>query len=87
MTSLFHFEEKIHQKHLSQAETIPLLFMWLLCYVLEHLGFFVEPHREIRQVYKATFTVEKWQFVPRAPPLPSNPPTKADPQRYPPQDQ
>ena len=39
MTSLFHFEEKIHLKHLSRAENIPLLFSRLLCHVLEHLGF------------------------------------------------
>ena len=87
MTSLFHFEEKIHQKHLSRAETIPLLFLWLLCHVLEHLGFPVKPHQESRRAYEATFTVEKWQFVLRAPPLPAHPPTEADPKIYPPQDQ
>ena len=87
MTSLFHFEEKIHGKHLSRADTIPLLFPWLLCLVLEHLGFLTEPHRETRRVCEATFTVEKWQFVLGAPPLPAEPLTKADPQRDPPQDQ
>ena len=84
MTSFFHFEEKIHQKHLNRAETIPLLFPRLLCHVLEHLGFPDEPHRETRQVCKATFIVEKWQFVPRAPPLPADPLTEANPQRDPP---
>ena len=44
MTSFFHFEEKIHKKHLSRVETIPLLFPRLLSIVLEHLGFLVEPH-------------------------------------------
>ena len=39
MTTLFYFEEKIHRKNLSRVETIPLLFPWLLCQVLEHLGF------------------------------------------------
>ena len=51
MTSLFHFEEKIHRKHLSRAKTIPLLFSQLLYHVLEHLGFSVEPHRESRRVF------------------------------------
>ena len=84
MTSLFHFEHKIHRKHLSRVETIPLLFLRLLCNVLEHLGFSAEPHRESRRVYEATFTVEKLQFVPRAPHLLENPPVEADPQIDPP---
>ena len=79
MTSLFHFEEKIHKKHLSRAETIPLLFLRTLSHVLEHLGFPTEPHREPRQVCKATFTVEKWQFVPEAPPRPAYPLAEAYP--------
>ena len=87
MTSLFHFEEKIHRKHLSRAETIPLLFPRLLCHVLEYFCFPDEPHREDHGASEATFTVEKWQFVPRAPPLPADPPAEADPQRDPPQDQ
>ena len=37
MTSLFHFEEKIHRKHLNRVKTIPLLFPRLLSHVLEHL--------------------------------------------------
>ena len=86
MTSLFHSKEKIHRKHLRPAETIPLLFLWLLYHVLEHLGFPIEAHWESRRC-KATFTVEKWHFVPGAPPLPADPPTKEDPQRDPPQDQ
>ena len=85
MTSLFHFEEKIHRKHLSRAETIPLLFLRLLCHVLEHLGFPAKPYREQRRVCEATFTIEKWQFMPRAPHLPENPPSEADPQIDPPQ--
>ena len=85
MTSLFHFEEKIHRKHLSRAKTIPLLFSRLLSHVLEHLGFLAEPHRERHRVCKATFIVEKWQFVPGAPHLPAYPPVKVDPQIDPPQ--
>ena len=60
MTSLFHFEEKIHKKHLSRAETILLLFPRLLSHVLEHLGFPTEPHHERRRVCEATFTIDKW---------------------------
>ena len=86
MTSLFHFEEKIHRKHLSRAETIPLLFMRLLCHVLEHLEFPDEPHRESRRVCEAKFTFEKCQFVPRAPHFPADPPTEADPHIDPQQD-
>ena len=87
MTFLFHFEEKIHRKHLSRVETIPLLFPRLLYHVLEHFGFPDELHRETHEACEATFTVEKWQFVPGAPPLPSNPLAEADPPRDPPQDQ
>ena len=59
MASLFHFEERVHRKNLSRVKTIPLLFPLLLSYVLEHLGFPVEPHRERRREYEAIFIVEK----------------------------
>ena len=85
MTFLFHFEEKIHRKHLSRAETIPLLFMRFLSHVLEHLGFSVVPYHERRRVCEAIFTVEKWQFMPGAPPLPAYPPAKVDSHIDPPQ--
>ena len=85
MTSLFHFEEKIHRNHLSRVETIPLLFPRLLSHVWEHLSFPIEPHQEHCWVCEATFTVEKWQFVPGAPPLPVYPPAEVDPQIHPPQ--
>ena len=84
MTSLFHFEEKIHRKNLNRTETIPLLFPRLLSHVLEHLGFRVEPHQESRRVCEVAFTVEKWQFVPRAPPLPLYPSAEVNPQIDPP---
>ena len=38
MTSLLHFEEKVHRKGLARAETFPLLMPRLLSQVLEHLG-------------------------------------------------
>ena len=43
MTTLFHFEDKVHRKSLSQAESTPLLFSRLLFQVLEHIGFPDEP--------------------------------------------
>ena len=46
MTALLHFEEKVHRKGLTRAETIPLLMPRLLCHVLEHLGFPEEPRIE-----------------------------------------
>ena len=39
MASLLQFEEKVHQKDLARAESLPLLMPRLLCQVLEHLGF------------------------------------------------
>ena len=49
MTSLLHFEEKVHRKALARAETMLLLMSRLLSQVLEHLGFLEEPHIE-RQI-------------------------------------
>ena len=69
MTSLFHFEDKVHRKNLSRAESIPLLFPRLLSQVLEHLGFPAEPWLERRRDREATFTVEKWQTMPSTPHL------------------
>ena len=49
MTSLLHFEEKVHRKGLARAETFPLLMLRLMSQVLEHLGFPKEPSIE-RQI-------------------------------------
>ena len=76
MSSLFHFEEKIHRKNLTRAEAVPLLFPRLLSQVLEHLGFPAKPHVKRHRVCEAIFTVEKWQFVSGAPPLPLRDPTE-----------
>ena len=46
MTSLLHFEEKVHHKDLARAETFPLLMPRLLSQVLKNLGFPEEPHIE-----------------------------------------
>ena len=48
MTSLLHFEEKVHRKGLARAESLPLLMPRLLSQVLEHLGFHEEPRIEWR---------------------------------------
>ena len=79
MTSLFHFEAKIHHKNLNRAEAIPLLFPRMLSQVLEHLGFQAEPHLERRRVYEAIFIVEKWQCVLSVPLLPFRDPAKDQP--------
>ena len=46
MTSLLHFEEKVHHKGLARAEGLPFLMSRLLSQVLEHLGFPEEPRIE-----------------------------------------
>ena len=79
MTSLFHFEDKIHRKNLSRAEAIPLLFLRLLSQVLEHLGFPTEPQLERHRVCEAIFTIQKWQFVPGAPHFPLKDPAEVKP--------
>ncbi|RVW19616.1 hypothetical protein CK203_114691 [Vitis vinifera] len=43
MTSLLHFEEKVHRKKLERVDAIPLLFPRLLCSILEHLGYPFKP--------------------------------------------
>ena len=48
MTSLLHFEEKVHRKDLVRAESIPLLMPRLLSWVLKHMGFPEEPRIEMR---------------------------------------
>ena len=48
MTSLLHFEDKVHRKGLARAESLPLLMPRLLSHVLEHLGFPEEPRIERR---------------------------------------
>ena len=66
MTSLLHFEEKVHRKGLTRAETIPLLMPRLLCHVLEHLGFPEEPHFERRQSCAMIISLERTLSMPRS---------------------
>ena len=70
MTSLFHFEDKVHHKNLTRVESTPLLFSRLLCQVLEHMGFTVEPRLERRRDCKAILIVNRWKLLPRARHLP-----------------
>ena len=60
MTSLLHFEEKVHRKKLRRADTIPLLFPRLLCHILEYMGYPTEPYLERRHHCQERFTLEKW---------------------------
>ena len=46
MTTLLHFEDKVHRKGLARVESLPLLMPRLLSQVLEHLGFPEEPRIE-----------------------------------------
>ena len=66
MTSLFHFEDKVHRRSLPQAESTPLLFPRLLCQVLEHIGFPKEPRLERRRDYEAILTADQWHTIPRS---------------------
>ena len=78
MTSLFHFEDKVHRRNLTRVESTPLLFPRLLCQHLEHIGFPVEPRLERHQDYKAFLIVYRWQTRPRSFHLP--PPELAEDQ-------
>ena len=66
MTSLFHFEDRVHRQSLPRAESMPLLFPQLLCQILEHIGFLAEPRLERRRGCEATLTVDRWRVRPRA---------------------
>ena len=66
MTSIFHFEDKVHHRSLPRAESMPLLFPRLLCQILEHIEFPAEPRLERPRGYEATLTIDRWQARPRA---------------------
>ena len=63
ITSLLHFEEKVHQKKLQRADGIPLLFPRLLCQILEHLGYPEEPRLERRRHCREDFSLDKWHHL------------------------
>ena len=64
MTSLMHFEEKVHRKDLVKAESLPLLMPRLLCQVLEHMGFPAEPRIERRVRCPLVMSVERVMTMP-----------------------
>ena len=64
MTSLMHFEEKVHRKGLVRAESLPLLMPRLLCHVLEHLGFLEEPRIERRIRCPLVLSLEREMVMP-----------------------
>ena len=64
MTSLLHFEEKVHRKGLARAEGLPLLMPRLLSQVLEHLGFPKEPRIERRISCTQVLSTERSLYMP-----------------------
>ena len=64
MTSLLHFEDKVHRKGLARAETLPLLMPRLLSRVLEHLGFLKEPRIERRISCTEVLSMERSLTMP-----------------------
>ena len=66
MTALLHFEEKVHRKGLTRAETILLLMPILLCHMLENLGFPEEPRIERQQSNAMIVSHERILSIPRS---------------------
>ena len=64
MASLLQFEEKVHRNDLARAESLPLLMLRLLCYVLEHMGFPEEPKLEMRVRCPLVMSVERVMTMP-----------------------
>ena len=64
MTSLMHFEEKVHRKGLVLAESLPLLMPRLLCQVLRNLGFPEEPRIEMRVRCPLVLSMERVMAMP-----------------------
>ena len=64
MTSLLHFEEKVHRRDLVRAERIPLLIPRLLSYVLEQMGFPEEPGIEMRDRCPHVVSVDRVMTMP-----------------------
>ena len=64
MTSLMHFEDKVHRKGLARAESLPLLMPRLLCQVLEHMGFPEEPRIEMRVGCPQVLSMDRAMVMP-----------------------
>ena len=60
MTSLFHFEDKVHRRNLTRAESTPLLFPRLLCQVLEQIDFPTKPRLERCRDCEVVLIVDRW---------------------------
>ena len=66
MTPLFNFEDRVHRRSLPRTNSMSLLFPRLLCQILEHIGFLIEPRLERRRGCETTLTVDRWRARPRA---------------------
>ena len=64
MTALLHFEDKVHRKGLTRAESLPLLMPRLLSQVLEHLGFPEKPRIESRIRCPQVLSLERSLVMP-----------------------
>ena len=64
MTSLLHFEEKVHRKDLARVQAFPLLIPRLLIQVLEHLRFPEEPRIERRISCTQVLSTERSLYMP-----------------------
>ena len=64
MTSLLQFEEKVHRRDLTRAESIPFLIPRLLSYVLEQMGFPEEPGIEMRDSCLQVVAVDRIMTMP-----------------------
>ena len=64
MTSLLHFEDKVHRKGLARVESLPLLIPRILSQVLEHLGFPEEPRIERRIRCPQGLSMERAMVMP-----------------------
>ena len=64
MTSLLHFEEKVHPKGMARADSLPLLMSRLLSQVLEHLGFPEEPSIERRISCTQVLSTKRSLYMP-----------------------
>ncbi|XP_034706214.1 vegetative cell wall protein gp1-like [Vitis riparia] len=99
MAALLYFKEKVHRKKLQQADMIPLLFLRLLCHILEHMGYPIEPHLERHHHCLEHFIPDQWtQLAERnstelaheaappkpVPPVPVPPAVSTDPPATPP---
>ncbi|KAL6319130.1 hypothetical protein AAG906_011210 [Vitis piasezkii] len=63
MAALLYFEEKVHRKKLLRANAIPLLFLRLLCQILEHLGYPSDPQLECKRICREPSTSAEPRMV------------------------